>query len=215
MVLVYNSTTSKWEATLELTPGATQNLDINGEISKHGKHYKSKKRSTGVAAPSSLNFGELGLTVGVGTVTNRGGRLFFGDNSGNPQLVGGKFYTDMMSIAPGLVQGQDNPATPDNGFIPVLDTRSPGNPGGGGNVNRLPRVDQWSVDNLTLDGNQYILTIMMVTLSLSQMELVKSILMTILSSVLVLAKMPRLNMMKMAQIRLELLVPIGYMKIST
>jgi hypothetical protein len=30
MVLVYNSTTSKWEATLELTPGATQNLDING-----------------------------------------------------------------------------------------------------------------------------------------------------------------------------------------
>ncbi len=30
MVLVYNSTTAKWEATLELTPGATQNLDING-----------------------------------------------------------------------------------------------------------------------------------------------------------------------------------------
>ena len=30
MVLVYNSTTKKWDATLELTPGATQNLDING-----------------------------------------------------------------------------------------------------------------------------------------------------------------------------------------
>lgn len=30
MVLVYNSTTSKWDATLDLTPGATQNLDING-----------------------------------------------------------------------------------------------------------------------------------------------------------------------------------------
>ena len=30
MVLVYNSTTSKWEATLSLTPGTTQNLDING-----------------------------------------------------------------------------------------------------------------------------------------------------------------------------------------
>ena len=30
MVLVYNSGTSKWEATLELTPGLTQNLDING-----------------------------------------------------------------------------------------------------------------------------------------------------------------------------------------
>jgi len=30
MVLVYNSTTSKWDATLELTPGVSQNLDING-----------------------------------------------------------------------------------------------------------------------------------------------------------------------------------------
>ena len=30
MVLVYNANTSKWDATLELTPGATQNLDING-----------------------------------------------------------------------------------------------------------------------------------------------------------------------------------------
>ena len=30
MVLVYNSGTSKWEATLELTPGVTQNLDIKG-----------------------------------------------------------------------------------------------------------------------------------------------------------------------------------------
>jgi len=30
MVLVYNATTNKWDATLELTPGATQNLDING-----------------------------------------------------------------------------------------------------------------------------------------------------------------------------------------
>lgn len=30
MVLVYNASTSKWDATLSLTPGATQNLDING-----------------------------------------------------------------------------------------------------------------------------------------------------------------------------------------
>mgnify|MGYP001236873210 CR=1 FL=1 len=30
MVLVYNSSTGKWTGTLELTPGATQNLDING-----------------------------------------------------------------------------------------------------------------------------------------------------------------------------------------
>ena len=30
MGLVYNSTTQQWTGTLELTPGATQNLDING-----------------------------------------------------------------------------------------------------------------------------------------------------------------------------------------
>jgi hypothetical protein len=30
MVLVYNGFTKKWDATLTLTPGATQNLDING-----------------------------------------------------------------------------------------------------------------------------------------------------------------------------------------
>ena len=30
MVLVYNGSTKKWDATLTLTPGATQNLDING-----------------------------------------------------------------------------------------------------------------------------------------------------------------------------------------
>ena len=32
MVLVYNSTISKWEATLDLTPGNTQNLNIDGGI---------------------------------------------------------------------------------------------------------------------------------------------------------------------------------------
>jgi hypothetical protein len=30
MVLVYNASINKWQATLELTPGNTQNLDING-----------------------------------------------------------------------------------------------------------------------------------------------------------------------------------------
>ena len=61
------------------------------------------KRSTGTVAPSSLNFGELGLTVGVGTHGNKGGRLFAGDNAQNAQVVGGRYYTDLLSIAPGLV----------------------------------------------------------------------------------------------------------------
>jgi len=111
------------------------------------------KRSTGTSAPSTLNYGELALTIGNGTHGNRGGRVFAGDNSQNPQLIGGRYYTDLLSIAPGLVAGQDNPTTQANGFVPVLLTENGGNPGGAGAISRLPRVDQWSVDNLTLDGN--------------------------------------------------------------
>jgi len=97
------------------------------------------KRSTGTLAPASLNFGELGLTVGVGTHGNKGGRLFAGDNSQNAQVVGGRYYTDLLSIAPGLVAGQANPTTASNGFVAILDQ------------NR--KVDQWNVDNITIDGN--------------------------------------------------------------
>ena len=33
------------------------------------------KRSTGTLAPGSLNFGELAVTIGVGTHGNHGGRF--------------------------------------------------------------------------------------------------------------------------------------------
>ena len=99
------------------------------------------KRSTGTSAPGTLNFGELGLTIGVGTHGNKGGRLFAGDNSSNPQEVGGRYFTDMLSIAPGLVAGQVNPTTAANGFVAILD--------------QSRKVDQWNVDNLRLDGNTF------------------------------------------------------------
>ena len=56
------------------------------------------KRSTGSTAPSSLQFGELALTIGAGTQANKGERLFVGDSStpGNPDVVGGKYYTDWV-----------------------------------------------------------------------------------------------------------------------
>ena len=111
------------------------------------------KRSTGTAAPGSLNFGELGLTVGVGTHGNKGGRLFAGDNSSNVQEIGGRYYTDMLSIAPGLVQGQVNPTTNTNGFVPILSHGYNGYVGDGSSLANLPRVDQWTVDNITLNAN--------------------------------------------------------------
>ena len=97
------------------------------------------KRSTGATAPSSLNFGELGLTIGAGTQANKGERLFVGDNAGNVDVVGGRYFTDLMAHAPGLVASQSNPTTASNGFVAILDQ------------NR--KVDQWNVDNLTLDLN--------------------------------------------------------------
>ena len=97
------------------------------------------KRSTGTSAPGTLNFGELGLTIGVGTHGNKGGRVFAGDNSSNPQEIGGRYYTDLLSIEPGKVAGQQNPSTFANGFVPILDGDR--------------KVDLWNVDNLSMDGN--------------------------------------------------------------
>ena len=62
------------------------------------------KRSTGTSAPSSLQFGEVGVTLsGSGTQGNSGDRLFVGDNAGNPQVVGGRYYTDLLSNTAGEV----------------------------------------------------------------------------------------------------------------
>ena len=99
------------------------------------------RRSTGINPPGSLNFGELGLTVGVGTANNSGGRVFAGDNASNPQVVGGRYYTDLLSIDPGKVASQANPTTAANGFVAILDSDR--------------KVDQWNVDNLTLDANTF------------------------------------------------------------
>jgi hypothetical protein len=111
------------------------------------------KRSTGTLAPSTLNYGEVAYTTGVGTHGNRGQRLFIGDNSSNPQLIGGQYYADLLSNPPGKVDSQDNPTTPNNGFVAILDTKISGYVGDGNLVARLPRVDQWTVDDITIDGN--------------------------------------------------------------
>ena len=124
------------------------------------------KRSTGNAAPSTINYGELAVTIANGTQGNKGGRLFVGDNTNpdpDPIVIGGKYYTDMMQNTPGTVAGgaNANAGTLANGFIPILDRESSGHPGGSasgfgevsGSVANMPRVNQWNVDNLTLDGN--------------------------------------------------------------
>ena len=61
------------------------------------------KRSTGTTVPSSLEFGELGLTVGTGTQVNRGDRVFVGDNNTTVQVIGGKYFTDMLDHVHGVL----------------------------------------------------------------------------------------------------------------
>ena len=98
------------------------------------------KRSTGTSAPSSLKFGEMGVTLsGGGTQGNSGDRLFVGDNGENPQVVGGRYFTDLLSNTPGSVASAANASTAANGFVAILD--------------QTRKVDQWNVDNLRLDAN--------------------------------------------------------------
>ena len=98
------------------------------------------KRSTGTSAPGSLQFGEVGVTLsGGGTQGNSGDRLFVGDNAGNPQVVGGRYFTDLMAHAAGTINGVTNPTAAARGFVAILDQDR--------------KVDQWNVDNLRLDAN--------------------------------------------------------------
>ena len=123
------------------------------------------RRSTGTAAPATINFGELAVTVSQGTQGNLGGRLFVGDNTSpdpNPIIIGGRYYTDMMQNTPGTVSGGSNAnaGSLSNGFIPILERENSGHPGGGSSgfgegsssVGNLPRVNQWSVNNLTISA---------------------------------------------------------------
>jgi len=61
------------------------------------------KRSTGTAAPGSLNAGELAFTGGAGTQGNNGQRLFIGDpaNANAVTVIGGNYFTNLMDHAHG------------------------------------------------------------------------------------------------------------------
>ena len=89
-------------------------------------------RSTGNSAPSSLNAGELAYTGGAGTSGNTGSRLFIGNPAdGTNLIIGGKYFTDLFS-------------TSANGTIVANKVVT---------VDGSKKVNEWKVDNLTLDGS--------------------------------------------------------------
>ena len=59
------------------------------------------KRSTGTTAPTSLNSGELAYTYGTGVQGGFGDRLFFGEGSNVQEVIGGKYFMDMLDHAHG------------------------------------------------------------------------------------------------------------------
>ena len=89
------------------------------------------KRSTGSTAPGSITFGELAITTGAnGTQANAGDRLFVGDNNGAAQIVGGRYFMDMLDHVHGTVTASS---------AAIVDSNS--------------KVDQWLVDDISLNAN--------------------------------------------------------------
>ena len=90
-----------------------------------------KRTNTG-AIPSSVNSGELVYVYnGEGAATTHKEKLFIGDFAGqNYQAVGGKFFTDMLNVTAGAVTA---------GKAIVLDSNK--------------KIDEFSVDNIKIDGN--------------------------------------------------------------
>ena len=89
------------------------------------------KRSTGSVAPGTITYGEIALTIGAnGTQANAGDRLFAGDNNGAAQIVGGRYFCDMLDHVHGTLTASS---------AVIVDSNS--------------KVDTWNVDDISLDGN--------------------------------------------------------------
>ena len=91
------------------------------------------KRSGSSNAPTALGSGELAYSWSAGT----GGKLFIGWGSenvdgeaANIDPIGGKYYTDLLGSTAGTIAGSK---------AVILDANS--------------KVNQWNVDNITIDGN--------------------------------------------------------------
>ena len=89
------------------------------------------KRSTGSVAPGTITFGELAVTTGAnGTQANAGDRIFVGDNNGAAQVVGGRYFMDMLDHVHGTLTASSTV---------IVDSNS--------------KIDVWNVDDITLNSN--------------------------------------------------------------
>ncbi len=85
------------------------------------------KRSSAVAAPSTLKLGELALTYGTGTQANLGDRLFIGEggvdgngDANNVTVIGGQYFTDMLDHVAGTLTANSSVIVDSNSAIDSL-----------------------------------------------------------------------------------------------
>ena len=89
------------------------------------------KRSTGTTAPGTITYSELAVTQsGTGTQANQGDRLFVGDNNGAAQVVGGRYFTDLLDHVHGTLTASS---------AVLVDSNS--------------KIDNWNVDDINLNAN--------------------------------------------------------------
>jgi hypothetical protein len=94
------------------------------------------KRSALASVPGTLGQGELAYTYGTGTQGNAGDRLFIGTGTetagaaANIEIIGGKYFTEMLDHVPGVLTAS---------AALITDTNK--------------KIDTLFVDNLKLDGN--------------------------------------------------------------
>ena len=94
------------------------------------------KKSTGSTAPTALGNGEVAYTQAAGTQANGGYRLYMGagtetgGEADHIDVVGGKYFTDMLDQVHGTLTASS---------AVIVDSNS--------------KIDNWSVDNININGN--------------------------------------------------------------
>jgi hypothetical protein len=122
-LLEYNSLTGKWVVTNSIDGNVNPAIKI--------------KRSTSSSIVPTLSSGELGITVGVGTVGNIGGRLWIGDNLGNSVQIGGQYYVQILDHEPGVLTPNSSIIVNENSYIDYLNILNDVIVGGGLTANGL------------------------------------------------------------------------------
>lgn len=91
------------------------------------------KRTSGTGAPSTIVAGELAYSYASGAQDNLGGKLLFGTGgTGNTeyQIIGGKYFTDMLDHVPGTLTASS---------ALLVDSNS--------------KIDNFNVDDINLNGS--------------------------------------------------------------